>query len=92
MSRLLVALLLTACASASNQSQYLTYPVETAREDGDWTLLYRDVPPDINKDGYVVFLVPSEWTPLGLSDYDHLLAEVARDQDTATITFRTFRP
>ena len=81
-----------ACASASDPPSYLSYPVETAREDGDWTLLYRNVPEEINKDGYVIFLVPSEWTPLGLNDYDHLLAEVVRNHDTATVTFRRFKP
>ena len=90
--RLFLSLLLMACASTSNLPSYFSYPIETAREDGDWTLLYRNVPEEISKDGYVVFLVPSEWTPLGLSDYDHLSAEITRDHNTATVTFRRFKP
>lgn len=81
-------LLISLCLTASSS----IYKVETAREDGDWTLLYREVPKDISEDGYVIFLIPSEWTPADLSNYDSLHAEVTRMADTATVTFRRTRP
>ncbi len=86
-----VTLLLSACASAAAPDAII-YPVERAREDGDWTLLYRDVPLEISKDGYVIFLIPAEWTPLGLKDNHYVRAEIERSEETSVITLTAFKP
>lgn len=91
--RFLISLLcLSACVSASAPNNKTIYPVETAREDGDWTLLYRDVPFDISTDGYVVFIIPTNWTPEGLTDNNWLEITTKRTQDTSIITMKRFNP
>jgi hypothetical protein len=82
---------LSACGSAAEPNTVI-YPIDRAREDGDWTLLYRDVPLEISKDGYVIFMIPAGWTPLGLKDTHHLRAEIARDEETSVITLTSFKP
>jgi len=91
---LLVLTPLTACSYAQIKTQPIAdvYPVETAREDGDWTLLYRDVPLEISSDGFVIFMIPSDWMPTGLSDYDHLRFSSVVSEDKAVLTFERFRP
>ena len=86
-----MTLLLSACASAAAPGSYI-YPVERAREDGDWTLLYRDVPLEISKDGYVIFLIPAEWTPLGLKDKHYVRADIERMEETSVITLTAYKP
>ena len=86
--------LLSACtyAQIKTQPSVDVFPVETAHEDGDWTLLYRDVPLEISSDGFVIFMIPSDWMPTGLSDYDHLRFRPVVSEDKAVLTFERFRP
>lgn len=94
-SQFILLLLLSACSFAQPlkaQPSADIYPVETAREDGDWTLLYRDVPLAISEDGFVIFLIPSDWTPAGLTDNDHLKFSSVITKDKAILTFERFRP
>jgi len=85
---------LAACtyAQIKTQPSVDVFPVETAHEDGDWTLLYRDVPLEISSDGFVIFMLPRDWMPLGLSDYDHLRFSSVISEDKAVLTFERFRP
>jgi hypothetical protein len=88
---LLLCTLLAACARTAvllaEPAIQTTFPVDRAREDGDWTVLERSMPW-----GEVTFLIPSGWTPEGLSDFDQLAAAVERDRDTAVVTLRRVRP
>jgi len=89
-----ILIALTACSYAQIKTQPSVdvFPVETAHEDGDWTLLYRDVPLEISEDGFVIFMLPRDWMPLGLSDYDHLKVSSVISEDKAVLTFERFRP
>jgi hypothetical protein len=88
---LLLCALLAACARATvlpaEPAIQTTFPVDRAREDGDWTVLERSMPW-----GEVTFLIPSAWTPEGLSDFDQLAAAVERDRDTAIVTLWRVKP
>ena len=87
MGFLLLGLVACAYGQIKTQSSADIYPVETAREDGDWTLLYRDVPLEISRDGYVIFMIPDDWVPSGLTDHDQLRLSKVIEKDKSVLTF-----
>ena len=92
MGFLLLGLVACAYGQIKTQPSADIFPVETAREDGDWTLLYRDVPLEISKDGYVIFMIPDDWTPSGLKDSDQLKLSRVIEENRSVLTFERVKP